>query len=325
MAKHITMEERDQIADLVRRRLKPSEIALRMNRHHSVICRELKRNQSDDGQYHAAAAHQRAIRRRKERPLVRKMDRPEISGAVESGLHDDWSPDQISGRLRQQFPEDRKRWISAKTIYSWIRSDSHRSLWESHLRRRGKAPSRRKKAPLPENQRIRNRPDVIEARMRAGDFECDTVLGPPGTGGMATMVDRRTRKLIMTTIRTKHAGYVATRMMRRLRKATQLPVRSLTFDNGTEFADHQRLAKGLHAAVFFAQPGCPYQRGTNENTNGLIRQYFPKGQPLNTVSEQRCRQVEFLINNRPRECLGYRTPIELEALIANDDLRISDS
>ena len=253
------------------------------------------------------------------------MDRPEIFGAVQSGLHHDWSPDEISGRLRQQFPKDLARRISAKTIYSWIRQDSHRTLWKSHLRRRGKAPSRRKKAPLPENQRIANRPDIIERRTRAGDLECDTVLGPPGTGGIATMVDRTTRKLIMTTIRSKHADHVATRMIKRLKKATRLPVHSLTFDNGTEFAEHDRVAKALQATVFFARPGCPYQRGTNENTNGLIRQYFPKGQPLNTVSEQRCRQVELIINNRPRKCLGYRTPNELDAQFAATRLRISDS
>ena len=325
MAKHLTQDERDLIAELDRLQLGPTEIGRRLNRHHSVIARELRRNRSDDGRYRAAAAHQAAIRRRKERPMVRKMERQEISAAVQRALHSDWSPDQISGRLRQQFPDQPTRWVSAKTISTWIRHDTHRLLWESHLRRRGKAPSRRKTTPLPENQRIDGRPDIIESRTRVGDHECDTVLGPPGTGGLATMVDRTTRLLTMTTIQTKHADHVAERMKKRLSRSHCQPVRSLTFDNGTEFAKHQRVAKPHAASVFFAKPGCPYQRGTNENTNGLIRQYFPKGQPLNTISEQHCRKVESLINNRPRRCLGYKSPTEVNAELTTKSPRVSDS
>ena len=126
MVKHLTSEDRDQIADLVQRNLGPTEIALRLNRHHSVIARELQRNKADDGRYYATAAHQKAVTRRQERPLVRKMDRPEIRSAVQRGLHHDWSPDQINGRMRQQFPDDPTQRVSATTIYTWLHDDPHR-------------------------------------------------------------------------------------------------------------------------------------------------------------------------------------------------------
>lgn len=310
MARHLTLEERDRIAYLRTRGFNQAAIAATLNRNPSVISRELKRNISDEGQYYAAAAHVRSSQRRRNRPLVRKMDLPQIRSAVQTGLHKDWSPDQIRGWQRRHFPADRTQWVSATTIYTWIRKDPHRALWESHLRRRGKAPARRKTPPRPENQRISSRPEIIEQRGRHGDLEGDTILGPPGTGGIATLVDRATRLLIMEKIESKNADHVAKRLKQRLKKTPHQPVRSMTFDNGTEFAACHRVAAAHQAPLFFAKPGCPYQRGTNENTNGLIRQYFPKGTPLNTVTSHQVRRVERLINNRPRRCLDYMTPLE---------------
>lgn len=311
MAKHLTLEERDRIAHLNLRGFAQAAIAKALGRSPSSISRELRRNGDEAGIYYSGMAQRRAVQRRAERPLERKMDSPEIRSAVQRGLHQDWSPDQIAGRIREDSPQDQSVWICATTIYNWIEKDEYRDLWKSHLRRRGKRPQRRKKAVRPEHQRIDGRPEVIETRCRLGDLEGDTVLGPPATGGLITMVDRSSRRLTMTKITHKHANHVAQRLSKRLKKNPDQPVRSMTFDNGTEFAECHKVAERHQARLFFARPGCPQQRGTNENTNGLIRQYFPKGTEFNTVSAARVRKVEDLINNRPRRCLGYKTPNEV--------------
>ena len=150
---------------------------------------------------------------------------------------------------------------------AWIEQDENREHWQSFLRRRGKRPYRRKPAESAGGARIADRPETIEQRARLGDFEGDTVLGPPGTGGLATLVDRKSRFTIVLKVRSKHA-------------------------------DH-------------ADPGCPYQRGSNENTNGLIRQYFPKGTDFRDISHHEVRRVEKRLNDRPRACLGFRTPAEV--------------
>jgi IS30 family transposase len=152
---------------------------------------------------------------------------------------------------------------------------------------------------------------VIEQRLRLGDFEGDTVLGPPGTGGLATLVDRKSRFTIITKVQSKQADHVHERIKQRPRELEEERRRSITFDNGTEFARCHRLEKHLGIELYFADPGCPYQRGTNENTNGLIRQYFPKGTDFRNVSHHEVREVENRMNHRPRACLGFRTPHEV--------------
>jgi IS30 family transposase len=308
MASHLTLEERDRIAQLWHQGADQKEIARALGRCPSTISRELRRNRTEGG-YYAGQAQFEAERRRRERPLVRKMDDAEINEVVRLGLAQEWAPEQIAGRMQQQ---DSQRRVSSQTIYTWIKQDEHREHWESHLRRRGKRPSPRKKAATAgDAARIANRPEVIEQRLRLGDFEGDTLLGPAGTGGLATLVDRKSRFTIMVKIQSKNADHVHRRVKQRLRELDEQRRRSITFDNGTEFARCHRLERHLDMELYFADPGCPFQRGTNENTNGLIRQYFPKGTDFRNVSHYEVRQVENLLNDRPRECLGFRTPAEV--------------
>ena len=325
MAAQLTLDERDQIAELMARGFRQAAVANIIGRSRSTISRELRRNGVQPGIYRPAAAHARACRRRSERPLLRKMDRTFISGSVQRGLHHHWSPDQISGRLRKQFPHDPAQRISAKSIYSWIRCDPHRALWESHLRRRGKALCRRHKPATPEHQRITGRAEIIERRGRIGDLEGDTVLGPPGTGGVLTLVDRRSRFLITRRVHCKEATHVATQLVDSLKRAPLTTMTSITFDNGTEFADCSRVAARQGFGIFFAHPGRPCQRATNENTNGLLRQYFPKGTRFDLVTAQQLSTAATLINNRPRRCLGYHTPAEVLARESHTLRCISDS
>jgi IS30 family transposase len=310
MAQHLTLEERDLIAQLRHRGADQKEIAQTLGRSPATISRELRRNRIGDD-YFAAQAQRQAQRRRSERPLVRKMDHREIGAVVRSGLAHEWSPEQIAGRLAQQHPDCPDRQVSAQTIYNWIERDAHREHWRSFLRHRGKRPYRRIKPTTGDAARIHQRPEVIEGRLRLGDFEGDTVLGPPGTGGLATLVDRMSRYTIVVKIRSKQADHVHQKIKERMKQLDEERRRSITFDNGTEFARCHRLERHLGMQLYFADPGCPYQRGTNENTNGLIRQYFPKGTDFRDVTHHEVREVENLLNNRPRACLGFRTPAEV--------------
>ncbi len=308
---HLTVEERDAIAHLRHRGANQREIALAGGRSPATISRELQRNRTG-GEYYAAQAQRQAEQRRRERPLVRKMDDPQINQAVREGLAQEWSPEQITGRLKQQHPDQSKRHVSPPTIYTWIKQDESRQHWEARLRRRGKRPFRRRKtATRGDAARIADRPEVIEQRLRLGDFEGDTVLGPPGTGGVATLVDRQSRYTIVVKVQSKHADHVHGKLKQRLKELDEGHRHSITFDNGTEFASCHRLEQHLGIKLYFADPGCPYQRGTNENTNGLIRQYFPKGTDFRDISHAEVRRVETLINSRPRQCLDFKTPHEV--------------
>jgi IS30 family transposase len=310
MSSQLTVQERDRIAQLRHQGADQKAIATALGRAPSTISRELRRNRNDE-HYHAGQAQQMCQRRRRERPLTHKLDRPELNEAVRSGLAQGWSPEQITGRLEQQHPERPEHRVAPQTIYQWIRRDPHREHWESFLRRRGKRPRHRKNTVPGDGARIAQRPEVIEQRLRLGDFEGDTVLGPPGTGGVATLVDRRSRYAIVVKVQSKNADHVHGKLKQRLKELDEQRRRSITFDNGTEFARCHRLEKHLALKLYFADPGCPYQRGTNENTNGLIRQYFPKGTDFQDISHANVRRVENLLNNRPRACLGFKTPAEV--------------
>lgn len=205
MANHLTMAERDRIAQLRHQGADQKEIAKALNRSPATISRELCRNRASD-EYFAAQAQEKSQQRRRERPLTRKMDDPHISQTVRHALTQYWSPEQIAGRLELDQPEGEAS-ISARTIYQWIHGDPYRTHWESFLRRRGKRPFRRTK-PAGIGAPIAQRPEAIEQRLRLGDFEGDTVLGPPGTGGLATLVDRKSRYAIVVKIQSKEADHV---------------------------------------------------------------------------------------------------------------------
>jgi IS30 family transposase len=310
MPGHLTLEERDRISQLLHQGADQKEIAKALERSPSTISRELRRNETGHNYYSGQAQRQAALRR-SERPLSRKMDDPDLNETVRKRLTEEWAPEQIAGRLRQEHPDDPDRNLSAQTIYTWIEQDEDREHWQSFLRRRGKRPNRRKNTDTGEGARIDDRPEVIEQRLRLGDFEGDTVLGPAGTGGLATLVDRKSRYTIIVKIQSKEADHVHQKIKERLRELDDEHRRSITFDNGTEFARCHRLEEHLGMKLYFADPGCPYQRGTNENTNGLIRQYFPKGTNFRDISHYEVRRVENRLNNRPRECLGFQTPAEV--------------
>jgi len=310
MATHLTSVERDRIAHLVARQQNPDEIAKALGRNPSTIYRELKRNASY-GEYLACQAQQKAQQRRSTRPLVRKCDRPTVDHTIRRLLSDACSPEQIAQRMKLERADQPEDCVSASTIYRWINQQGEdRGYWAEFLRNRGRRPHKARKntnagAPVAE------RPQIVEDRGRIGDFEGDLVLGKQGTGGLQTLVDRNSRYTILMKVDRKEAGYVYRKTRDRLKGLPADKRHSVTYDNGGEFAKCPGLERSAAINVYYAEPGCPYQRGTNENTNGLIRQFFPKGTDFQTVTHAEAREVEKRLNHRPRAILGYRTPHEV--------------
>ena len=311
MFQQVTFEERVRIEELLVAEYSRTEIGRDLKRPLSTITRELQRNRIG-GSYSARMAQALTERRRCERPLVRKMERTEILDAVEDGLIQAWSPDQISGRQKRRLPKRPEWHVSASTIYRWIATRGRmRTHWQHFLRRRGRArwvprtPAKRPGKPL------RDRPRIIDKRKRLGDFEGDLVLGCPGTGGALTLVCRRSRFTRLKKVRNKTAKHVHRQFKNVLATLPPNKRHSTTFDNGSEFARCHLVEKSHGTTLYFAEPGCPHQRGTNENTNGLLRQFFPKGTDFTNVTHHDLRRVETLLNNRPRRCLAYQTPAEV--------------
>jgi transposase, IS30 family len=308
MASHLNMEERKRISDLWRNGYSRGQIGRALLRDKSTISREIKRNRHGC-LYCPVLATQKALDRRRHRKLIRKMDRPEIAEVVKQGLKDYHSPDQIAGRMKRTIsdPDDR---ISATTIYRWIRTQPP-GTWDHYLRRFGKRRRGRKPGGMPGATRISGRPEEAEQRSACGHWEGDIVWGSQRSGGLITLVDRKSRLVLLIPTKDRTARRVRLKMQKLLKTIPPQQRRSITFDNGKEFAEHKLLAARVEMPVFFAEPYASWQRGTNENTNRLIRQFFPKGTSLQNTSPRRVTHVARLLNHRPRKILGYLTPSEV--------------
>lgn len=306
MASHLTLRERDLLDRLWKKGLTKTKIAEIMGRHHSTISRELRRN-SRQGEYQPERAQRLTDKRRRKCRRPRKLDDEETRAYVRERLENRWSPDQIAGRSRCDFPRQRSRRLSRQTIYNWIYEKSPH--WKAWLRRGGKPPEKRGK--LTDCVRIDGRPEVINRRRRYGDWEGDTIVGKGRRNALVTLVERKSGYLRMGRVDSMKADATRQVAVERMKKLPASLRRSVTFDNGKEFAEHERLGASLRMEVYFALPYCSWQRGTNENTNGLIRQFFPKGADFSRISHQEVARVETLLNERPRKRLDYRSPSEI--------------
>ena len=230
---------------------------------------------------------------------------------IEGKLRLQWSPEQISGWL---FCHHRFS-LSHERIYQHIRADrvAGGSLYTDLRHRLGTRrsfSSTAYKGRVPNRVSIDDRPLIVEEKTRIGDWEGDLMMGGQGGGALATLVDRKSRWTRLQRVHTKQAEEVADTLIEGL-KDYRKRVHTLTVDNGTEFAQHEKVANALKADVYFAHPYCAWERGLNENTNGLLRPYFPKGSNFKTISDAKIRQVEKRLNERPRKTLGFRTPQEV--------------
>ena len=278
----------------------------------STICRELRRNRGQRG-YRPRPAHQHALTRRQQKAQVTKMT-PEVVERIEADLRQEWSPEQIAGRLAAQGGLQ----LSPERIYQHIRADRQAggTLYR-HLRHRQKKRKKRYGKPdargqIKDQTRIDQRPTVVEEKSRIGDGEIDRVMGGKGQGALVSLVERRSRYTLLGKVASKQAEEVASKTIGVLDPHKEY-TETITADNGKEFAHHTAISQALDAAVYFAHPYHAWERGLNENTNGLIRQYVPKGTAVDSLSEEQVHHIRDRLNHRPRKGLAFETPHEILA------------
>lgn len=311
MANHLTFPEREILHRLLKAKKPKSEIARVMGRDRSIIYREIERNTGGCG-YRPKQAQGKAEERRLRCRRKPKMDHRKLKSMVTRLLKKAWSPDQIAGRLRREFPRNAEMRVSHQTIYTWIAQEA--SELRSLLRRGGKRRSRPEtRGRLAGCVGIEGRPKAVDSRRRFGDWEGDTVVSPGRRSGLVTMVDRKSGYARIRKTASLKSATTRRAACRSLRDLPESLRRTMTLDNGKEFAEHQRLAEALELDIYFAQPYASWQRGTNEHTNGLLRQFFPKGTDFAQISHHAVARVEKLLNERPRKRLDYRTPQEVLA------------
>ena len=314
---HINAKERHTLMFLSQYHLSAREIGRRLGRHHSSIARELRRNVHICGNYRDDFAHQEAKARRKQPRHFRKRSNRPLIDYVLGRLQEDWSPETIVCRLKVDFPRSRKMRLSVEAIYQWVYRDAAKGgqlylhLLRRHKKRRRQGLYGLCRGLIPGRVSIHDRPQSIASRIRFGHWEGDTVEGEKGTGGIATHVERKSRMLIAAKLTDKRAVTFTGATIEAFRHIPSKWRRTLTVDNGGEFAGFKVIEAATELDVYFADPYAPWQRGTNENTNGLLRHYFPKGIDWRRVSEKQLAWAVERLNNRPRKCLNYQTPNEV--------------
>ena len=321
---HLTENDRYVISYLVLAGYSLREIGRRIGKNHTTISREIKRNRpanrDDDDVYWYEISHPMAINRRQQARHRLRQNHKKLIEYVEAKVRLGWPPEAITARLALEYPDDQQMRVSHESIYRWIFRDAKQGgdLYK-HLRRRHK--KRRKQTRygsgrrfLPDRISIAERPSIVDQRSRFGDWEGDTLEGAKGSGGLATHVERKSRYLLAVKLADKKAATMGQQTTKAFRKVPRKLRHTLTVDNGREFSSFKEIESNTKLTVYFADPYSPWQRGTNENTNGLLRQYFPKGTNLKTVTEKEIAFVVHKLNNRPRKCLNYQTPHEVFSL-----------
>lgn len=307
--KQLTSEQRYQISALKKIGYGPTEIAKELEVHKSTISRELSRNMGERG-YRPKQANEKAFERRTN-ATPRKRISAETWEVVEEKLRQDWSPEQVSGWLEKcQAVRIRHEWI-----YQYILTEKQAGgdLY-THLRQHGKRRKRYgqydRRGKLPNRVSIEERPQLVEQRTRLGDWEVDTLVGKGHRGALVSLVERKSRYTLLQPVTQRLANLVADATISLLQPFTDL-VHTITGDNGKEFAEHVRIAETLKANFYFAHPYSAWERGTNENTNGLLRQYFPKKTDFSKVARSDTKVAVDRLNHRPRKCLDFKSPFEV--------------
>lgn len=301
----LTQEQRYQILAYMKAGFNQTETAHFIGVDKSTISRELRRNRGQRG-YRPQQAHQLCLQRRQDKA------KPRIATTtwhlIRRLLREDWSPEQISLWLDKETPF----YVSPEWIYQYILADKQAggTLYR-HLRcqkqRKKRYGAYSRRGQIPNQVSIDQRPAVVETRSRFGDWEVDTVIGKQHRHALVTIVERKSKLTLIAKVSRKTAEAVTEAIIRLLKPLAPW-VHTITADNGREFANHQKIANALKAKFYFAHPFASWERGLNENTNGLIRQYFPKKHDFRTITQHQIDNVMEKLNNRPRKCLGIKTP-----------------
>lgn len=291
-------------------------IAQQLGRSPSTLSREVARNRSTLG-YRAVTAQQKAAGRcyRKPRKLVTLLH---LRQYMLQGLRKQWSPQQISARIKEHYPDDEVLRVSAETIYTYLyvlpRGELRRELVgylrQHHKKRRPRSRGTDRRGQIPDMISIEERPAEVADRIVPGHWEGDLILGAGNRTALGTLVERTTRTTLLVPLQAKDAESVRRAFVRRLRAVPKQMRLTLTYDRGKEMAEHKLFTADTEMKVYFAHPQSPWERGTNENTNGLVRQYFPKGTDFSKVSYPMIMKAQHRLNGRPRKVLGWKTPYE---------------
>jgi transposase, IS30 family len=307
--RQITSEERYILATLRRQGFNQAEIARELGRHRSTIGRELRRNSARfDGCYRPSKAIERTAGRRSRSRRNQRFTCSDLR-LVDAQLRERWSPEQICGRLRGSLS------ISHETIYRHVWRDRilggslYTCLRGARKRRRKRYGAYDSRGRLAGKRHISERPLSAELRSEIGHWEIDTVIGKGDHHCLVTVVDRKTGYVVIGKLRARTKEQTNRRTLRLMRRHPQR-FKTITADNGTEFHDYAAVERATGTAFYFATPHHSWERGTNENTNGLIRQSVPKGTSMAKLTQQRCNAIARALNNRPRKRLGFKTPQE---------------
>ncbi len=306
---HLTLDERVVICRMLRFGETQKEIAVVLGRSQSTISRELRRNRPSRGSYAPHQANQCARERQRRPSVVSKLEEPRLYQAVTEKLKENLSPEQISGWLKS---EAKGLQISHQTIYRFLYGLDSKHAFRQAMRRGGRRNRKEKpgfiKRQLLNRVSIHSRPKSVETRKELGHWEVDLMACHRRSGYLVTAVERKTGYTLIGRVVTKQSAGVMNRIKQMFEDIDPSKVKTMTFDNGTEFFYHNMLKRSLQVRVYFADPYKSYQRGTNENTNGLIRQYFPKTLDYGYISWQQVAKVQTRLNSRPRLRLDYQTP-----------------
>jgi transposase, IS30 family len=330
--KHLNIYEREQISIGFAQYLSRREIAKKLNRHHTTISRELNNNGKWYHKYSACIANERAFEIKKRPRRFKKIENNEkLKKYIHDKLELRWSPEQIAQVLKRRYPNNTHMRVSHETIYTYIyllpRGELRKELI-SYLRQ-GSEGRRRRYRTTEQRGKILNmvsiheRPEESKGRTIGGHWESDLIVGKDHASAIGTIVERTTRTTLIVPLKAKDAETVRISFSKAVKHLPKEIMKSITHDRGHEMSQHELFTKDTKIQVYFADPYSPWQRGTNENTNGLIRQFFPKGTDFNIVSNREIKHVQKLLNERPRKVLNWKTPKEaFRELIDNGAIRV---
>lgn len=313
--KHLTVEQRYTISVMKSKGYKKNQIAQTIGKDTSTVTRELQRNSDKrNGEYRHELAQRKCNERHQSKPKTQRFT-DLVKKHVDKWLLEDYSPEQIAGRAKR----DGLDCVSHERIYQYVWKDKKdKGNLYLHLRRKGRKYRKRgnskdSRGIIKDRVDISQRPGIVDEKMRFGDLEIDTIIGKNHKGAILTINDRWSSFLWMANLKGKNAKDLALKTIELLNPLKK-EFHTITADNGKEFAEHKMIADGLNIDFFFARPYHSWERGANENTNGLVRQYFPKGSSFDEITKEDIQNVQYKLNTRPRKKLGFLSPIEFISL-----------
>jgi len=319
--KRLSSDEREEISRMLAQNCSLNDIAKSLSRCTSTISREVRLGSCNKYTYRAGKAQRRSVRNASKRKVGKNIlnKHVKLKCYIYRKLRKKWSPEQIAKELPKDYPEDMTMRIAPETIYAHLyvlprgelKKELLRCLRQNHKRRHRQSRAARNERKLEDMLSIDERPKEVDDRIIPGHWESDLVVGKNNRSAIGTIVERTTRTTILVPLKNRAAETVAKAFAKEILKLPKQMRLTMTHDQGREMAKHKLLTEMTGVKIFFAHPKSPWERGTNENTNGLIRQFFPKGTDFNKISRREIKKVQDLLNGRPRAALNFQKPIEV--------------